>query len=592
MRWKDGYKYWNVRQIWQVLLISVPFFHCIYLTALWYQSNIFASVGSNFDNNGSESVGPINSNKWPECERIIAGESSISVFSELKNSRTPLALLYRDCKQLRMLTEVPAWLSEEERSFPIAYSISAYESLNQLLRLLRLIYRPQNLYCVHIDAKAPRLFTERASRYIRCFSPNVFLVPDQLRVNVKWGYFSVLEASLICANLSLQNNRIKWRYLLNVNEKELPLRTNWELVTALKALNGSNMVQLSPGNWSHRVPSKPLSFNLRMLTEVPAWLSEEERSFPIAYSISAYESLNQLLRLLRLIYRPQNLYCVHIDAKAPRLFTERASRYIRCFSPNVFLVPDQLRVNVKWGYFSVLEASLICANLSLQNNRIKWRYLLNVNEKELPLRTNWELVTALKALNGSNMVQLSPGNWSHRVPSKPLSFNITWRKGSFLVALRREFVRFMLTDRRAVEILEAFRAERDLLKVPDEMFFASLAYNPQLGAPGACIHPVVHKNTDRRSWQLARFVDWNWRRCVSNRSRNEICIFGVADLPRLMRMPHLFANKFLPNFQPVAYDCMEYWHACKLRREWKSKTLDPQFSSELFSNLYCSTNHI
>ncbi|KAF7248011.1 hypothetical protein EG68_09669 [Paragonimus skrjabini miyazakii] len=348
MRWKDGYKYWNVRQIWQVLLIGVPFFHCIYLTALWYQSNIFASVENSFDNTGS-----VNFNKWPECERIIAGESSISAFSELKNSKTPLTLPYNDCELLRTFTWVPAWLSEEERSFPIAYSISAYESLNQLIRLLRLIYRPRNLYCVHIDAKA------------------------------------------------------------------------------------------SP------------------------------------------------------------------------LFTERASRYIRCFSPNVFLVPDQFRVNVKWGHFSVLEASLICANLSLQNNRIRWRYLLNVNEKELPLRTNWELVTALKALNGSNMVQLSPGNWSHRVPSKPLSFNITWRKGSFLVALRREFVRFMLTDHRAVEILEAFRAERDLLKVPDEMFFASLAYNPQLGAPGACIHPVVHKNTDRRSWQLARFVDWNWRRCRS-----------------------------------------------------------------------------
>ena len=44
--------------------------------------------------------------------------------------------------------------ADEERRFPIAFSLLTYENLEQTERLLRLIYRPQNVYCIHVDAKA------------------------------------------------------------------------------------------------------------------------------------------------------------------------------------------------------------------------------------------------------------------------------------------------------------------------------------------------------------------------------------------------------------------------------------------------------
>ena len=44
-------------------------------------------------------------------------------------------------------------VSEEELQFPIAYTIMAYKDAFQVERLLRAIYRPQNLYCIHLDRR-------------------------------------------------------------------------------------------------------------------------------------------------------------------------------------------------------------------------------------------------------------------------------------------------------------------------------------------------------------------------------------------------------------------------------------------------------
>ena len=40
----------------------------------------------------------------------------------------------------------------EAEEFPIAFSILYYKDLVQVERLLRAIYRPNNVYCLHMDA--------------------------------------------------------------------------------------------------------------------------------------------------------------------------------------------------------------------------------------------------------------------------------------------------------------------------------------------------------------------------------------------------------------------------------------------------------
>lgn len=325
----------------------------------------------------------------------------------------------------------------------------------------------------------------------------------------------------------------------------------------------------------------------------PMYVSPEERQFPIAYAVSAYESHQRLLRLMRLIYRPHNLYCIHLDSKASVEYEQVVKSLFSCYPSNIIVVPDNQRISVRWGYFSVLQSALLCIRLLLHHKTIKWRYMLNINEKEFPLRTNWELVSALIALNGSNMIEGLPGaKYSDRFPKATLSFNVTWTKGSFLIAARREFLQFSLTDSRALEILKAMKAEENVRKVQDELFFSTLAYSPELGAPGSCQRIYPSSSSDPRSWFLVRYVDWNMAYCQSKLAVHEICIFGVRDIPILVQQPHLFANKFLPTFEPVAYDCMERWLEMKLVAERSLQRLDPHFNTTLFANLYCSRDHI
>ena len=129
-------------------------------------------------------------------------------------------------------------VTQEEVDFPLAFSILMYENVEQFERLLYAIYRPQNVYCVHVDVKSS-YFTHRAVQAIsKCFH-NVFVASNL--VDIHWGEFSLLEAELSCVR-DLWNSSVKWQYYINLTGREYPLKTNHELVQILKAYNGANDV--------------------------------------------------------------------------------------------------------------------------------------------------------------------------------------------------------------------------------------------------------------------------------------------------------------------------------------------------------------
>jgi len=57
---------------------------------------------------------------------------------------------------------------------------------------------------------------------------------------------------------------------------------------------------------------------------------------------------------------------------------------------------------------------------------------------------------------------------------------------------------------------------------------------------------------------LAVYANWGEERC-HGRSVRGVCVFGVGDLPLLLRRRELFANKFYEDYQPVTLDCLEAW---------------------------------
>ncbi|KAH8851538.1 Nuclear pore membrane glycoprotein 210 [Schistosoma japonicum] len=309
--------------------------------------------------------------------------------------------------------------------------------------------------------------------------------------------------------------------------------------------------------------------------------SMEEKQFPLAFSISVHKNIKQVSRLLRLIYRQHNVYCIHVDFKSPQKFYDE--------------VIKSESIKVRWGYYSILEAFLLCADKLMKNNQYIWKYILNVSGQELPLKTNWELVAALKAINGSNVVEgIGPQHNPSRWPKYNFSFPIVWNKGSFYMALKRDFINFYKTDTKAKIILDAIKAEKHLRKHPDELYFPTLNYNPQFGAPGACLHNNKKKNSSSSSSSsfVARYVIWGKKNCLSHYVSRSVCIIGKVHLPVISSRMEFFINKFHEQFQPIAYDCTEYYIMNKVIKEIQTKQLDTNFNVTFYSKLHCSMNHM
>ncbi|THD27050.1 Glycosyltransferase 14 family member [Fasciola hepatica] len=322
-------------------------------------------------------------------------------------------------------------------------------------------------------------------------------------------------------------------------------------------------------------------------------VSDEELQFPLAFSFNVHKQFTQFARLFRAVFRHHNAYCIHVDYKADREFRKQVMRLVNCFGPNVYVIPRERSISVKWGDLSTLEAWIRCAEFLLNQSSVRWKYLLNGSGQEFPLRTNWELVRALKAINGSNIVESNgPNTDVDWVPNKSFSFNFTWFNGSFYTALRKEMIQFALRNKYATEILTALRREDHRPKFQHELFFSTLNYNSQFNAPGACAE--VHRQTqsDPLSTFVARYAVWLPQPCLSERSQRNVCIMGVRNIPTLTNRYEFFVNKFIYDFQPLAYDCLEWWLFRKIQYERNSGHTASSFDPSFYANLYCSKNHL
>ncbi|CAL1539265.1 unnamed protein product, partial [Lymnaea stagnalis] len=263
---------------------------------------------------------------------------------------------------------------------------------------------------------------------------------------------------------------------------------------------------------------------------------QEEKDFPIAYSIMMYRDADQAERLLRAIYRPSNYYCIHVDAKADKDIQDAMKGIAGCF-PNVFLASKQNVVD--WAQFNSLEPWLYCMR---DLWKFSWKYFINLTGQEFPLKTNLQIVKILKALNGSNVVDTTTyGHYARRwYENFPPPNNIQPYKGLVFMLASRGYVDYILHEPVAQDLLEWVRHT----DFPDESFFSTLNHNPHLKVPGSyrgriSLPPLTHK-TELAATRVRR-----------------VCIFGVKDLERLVDRRELFANKLIADFEPLALDCLE-----------------------------------
>ncbi|XP_038066403.1 beta-1,3-galactosyl-O-glycosyl-glycoprotein beta-1,6-N-acetylglucosaminyltransferase-like [Patiria miniata] len=295
-------------------------------------------------------------------------------------------------------------------------------------------------------------------------------------------------------------------------------------------------------------------------------MSEEETSFPLAYTIITHMTAAQVERLLRAIYQPQNIYCFHPDAGSSAEFHGAIRGLANCFD-NVF-VASKLE-DVQYAGFTRLLADINCMRdlTGPPAGGHPWKYLINLCGQDFPLKTNLEIVRQMRFYNGTNDIHSYPQSaykrqWTYfhhtvrngfvertPIPKRPPPRGMRLHNGNAYFAATRQFIDFVLTDQRAIHLLDWTRDTYS----PDEVYWATLQRLP--GAPGG--FPDIAANSDCKF----RFVKWvsdlTTPECRFGKTVRVVCIFGVDYLQHLIRAPNLFANKFHYDFDPVTMQCLE-----------------------------------
>ncbi|XP_071511975.1 beta-1,3-galactosyl-O-glycosyl-glycoprotein beta-1,6-N-acetylglucosaminyltransferase 4-like [Diadema antillarum] len=285
--------------------------------------------------------------------------------------------------------------------------------------------------------------------------------------------------------------------------------------------------------------------------------SREEANFPIAYIFVVHRNAAQLELLLRSLYHPQNVYAIHPDPKSPPEFQAAVRNIAACFD-NVF-VCSQLE-EVQYGRHSRLMADIHCLRDLLEHD-IQWRYVLNQCGESFPLKTNLEIVHQLKGYHGLNDVESYPMSEkklrrflrydhdknipaSKRITQEPPPGNIALFSGNAYNTLSRKFVEYVLREDIPRRFLEWLRDSWS----PDEHYWATLNRLPD--APGG---------TEGSTMELTTYVNWrqHQRQKCHGAYVHHLCVMMTADLPILVNMPHIFANKFYYQEDPIALQCLQ-----------------------------------
>lgn len=323
-------------------------------------------------------------------------------------------------------------------------------------------------------------------------------------------------------------------------------------------------------------------FYLNVTEDCPAYIeqrgfitvptSEEENDFPIAYSMVIHEKIEMFERLLRAVYAPQNIYCVHVDQKSSIEFQKAVESIVSCF-PNVFIASKLERVI--YASWSRVQADLNCMK-DLLYSHVQWRYLLNTCGTDFPIKTNKEMVKALKALNGKNSMESEvtseskKSRWQYHfnvthmvirtnVRKSPPPISSPMFSGNAYFVTTRDFVKHVIQDQTVRKFLDW---EKDTYS-PDEHLWATLQRMPSV--PGSVPAHIKYDHSDIQA--LARLVKWSYLAGDTRNGapyapctgvyRRAVCVYGAGDLPWILKQHHFFANKFDPEVDDIAIRCLE-----------------------------------
>ncbi|XP_019492876.1 PREDICTED: beta-1,3-galactosyl-O-glycosyl-glycoprotein beta-1,6-N-acetylglucosaminyltransferase 7 [Hipposideros armiger] len=227
-------------------------------------------------------------------------------------------------------------------------------------------------------------------------------------------------------------------------------------------------------------------------------LSAEEGNFSLAYIITVHKELAMFVQLLRAIYVPQNVYCIHVDEKAPKNDKTAVQALVNCFE-NIFISSGREKVP-NMG-FARLQADINCMK-DLVHSKFQWNYVINLCGQDFPIKTNKEIIHYIRSKWSDKNITpgvIQPENMKSKTSQSHPEFtpegniyvspnkifkdepphNLTIYFGSAYYILTRKFVQFVLTDIRAKDMLQWSQD----IHSPERHYWVTL--NRLKDAPGA-----------------------------------------------------------------------------------------------------------
>lgn len=330
--------------------------------------------------------------------------------------------------------------------------------------------------------------------------------------------------------------------------------------------------------------------------------SEEEAKFPLAFARTVFRDYLFLEQMLSVEFAPQNLYCYSLDAKASNRFKKRIRLLAKCFPANVFVARAEYSVmsngkNVSRSHLACMEMLLRHKHQTTAGGGEQWKYVLLLQNHDIPLRTNAELVRILRQYNGTNDIATRKViahsvnrtlNWSvrtlrlfrneSRIPDGLTSLRHT--KSLNLIALSRRAVEFSLRELNLEPFIDQLETSRYGM---DEVLFSTLNSNlPNF--PGGFTTQCLF-NHDRMVNSMGRYTIWRTYgtvtdQCKSNYFRHDLCIYGVEDLEHIGRARlHFYLNKMMPSYDFGAIFC--WLSALETRRQERELNVNEHYYQQL-----------
>ena len=301
----------------------------------------------------------------------------------------------------------------------------------------------------------------------------------------------------------------------------------------------------------------------------PVPLSHEEANFPIAYIIQSYKNVEQLNRLLKTIYAPQNPYCICVNHKATPDFDRSVKLISNCFN-NIFHA-STLKFSRSQKHDPTELDDITCARKCMKVLLgADWKYVIKIHSQDYPLVTAQYVTAKLKNLERLKIPFIS--DYSHMLRKQSVkvvlgnhtvngsmdssvvtdgSKDITlWRGSPYFIA-SYSIIKQIMDNELTYKLIPTIQTHEH----PEAYYWVTLF----LHVMGDANHAAIVAANMHRIELLTHKKLHTKQYCAGVTQLLDHCILGVEDLGKLFHahQHQFYAHGFDLDRDHIAYSCLE-----------------------------------